>query len=187
MKNWLGWVVVVFIFFSLVSPIFAQTANLNLHLNTQVDLKIDQEFSVLVEIMAFEKTLGTDLKLSYNPDKLELTQVIPGPVYPNFSNLEDLTQVRGELYLSGAADFTTGLVPNGKLADLKFRPKKAGQTTIEVVFNPTDTTSTAIIPFSGNNLNLLTQAPEPLTINIKAYHWWQTIFNWVKNLWQDLT
>ena len=163
-----------------------QAAELNLFTNTQ-EFKLGQEFEVNIEILAFEKTLGTDLKINYDHNQLELIKVTPGPVYPNFTNLQDLNEIQGKLYLSGAADITAGTIPNGNLVNLKFIPQKAGQTSIKVVYDPADTTSTAVIPFTGDSFNLITQPPEPLIINIKADHWWQRIFNWINDLWQELT
>lgn len=171
---------------SLISINSAQAQSTEILLSVSKEkIKLKTPFTVNVAVSSNENTLGTDLKLSFDPDKLELLEVVPGEVYPNFSNPESLTEANGEIYLSGVAEITKGIVPNGNLASINFQSKSPGKTEINVVYDLSNTTSTAVIPFEGDEVNLLTQAPEPLVIEIKKASWWQRLWQFFKDVWMD--
>lgn len=150
-------------------------------LNSQLVVDIHLQTSLL--------TLGTDVVLTYDPQVLELTAVVPGDIYQDFSDpvevLEKAKQT-GQVRLSGVADFNQGIVANGVMGTLKFKPIQVGSTQIEVLYDQTSSTLTGVIPFEGEELNLLVQAPEPLVVEIGGSSWWQGILQFIKELWMDV-
>lgn len=143
-------------------------------------VKLNSEFLVNVNIRSDRNTLGTDLVISYDAQTLSLIEVIPGIVYQDFSKINnpmEKSEQNGLIYLSGIADFNQGVVPTGTMAVLKFIPLKIGLTEIKVLFDPLDSTLTGVIPFEGSEINLLTQAPQSLFIDVLADKWWLKIWN----------
>lgn len=159
----------------------AQAVTTKLSLTTQSGkVRVGQEFQVEAVLSSTFNTLGTDLVLQYDPQQLALTKVVPGDVYPEFSdtqNLSQQTQEDGTVYLSAVADFQRGAVPDGVLATLYFTPLKSGSTTIHILYDSNDSTLSGVIPFEGTENNLLSQAPEPLTVQVQAVSWWRQIWN----------
>jgi cohesin domain-containing protein len=174
-KWWLGLVSGLLLVGGLASFVSAQSTEINLRFDGEGKVKLGESFEVGIDISSVQNTLGTDIKLVYETDKLELVEVVSGEIYPNFTNPESLIEVGGELFLSGVSNFTKGVVPNGELVKIKFQPIQSGKTEIEVVYDLMDTTATAVIPFEGDELNLLTQAPESLIIEIGGGSWWSRI------------
>jgi len=158
------------IFFT--TPTFANTTISLSNPNEKITQNIP--FEITVNITSTDNTLGTDLVLQYNPDVLKLNSVTPGSVYPNFSNLENLL-TNGTLHISGASDFSKGTIPNGLFATISFTSLKSKSTQISVAYDPTDSSLTGVIPFEGNETNLLNQTPQSLEISINKQNFFSKI------------
>ena len=152
---------------------------------TDNEVKLNSEFLVNVNIRSDQNTLGTDLVISYDAQALSLVEVIPGVVYQDFSKTDNSmgkSEQNGLIYLSGIADFNRGVIPVGNIAALKFIPLKTGSTEIEVLFDSSDSTLTGVIPFEGNEANLLAQAPQLLFIDVLPDKWWLKIWSLITGL-----
>ena len=130
-------------------------------------LRVNQAFEVVIQIASDDATLGADAVIKYDPEMLELTKVTPGSVYANYSDVGS-KDANGVINVSGVADLTEAVSPNGILARLTFVPLKTGKTKVEFVYEADSTSSTGVIPFEGSNGNLITQAPADLSLDVVA-------------------
>lgn len=167
MYNLLGLFIFSSLFF-LFSQTKVQAAQLSLSTENN-EVKVDSPFEVEVNVSSIQTSLGTDVVIKYDPAVLDLVSIKPGTLYQDFSDTEAAIQAAkkdGIIRLSGVADFNKGTVANGVLGTLSFNALSESSTKVDILYDESDPTLSGVIPFEGNKDNLLTQAPQPLKLEI---------------------
>lgn len=168
----------------LAATVQAQGAQLFLSTD-QSQVEVESQLAVTVNVNTTQNTLGTDVVVKYDPNSLELVSVTPGDLYQDFSdtnNILELAKSEGKVTLSGVADLNTGTVANGVFATLNFVPLTETTTQIEILYDETDSTLSGIIPFEGNEVNILTEAPQPLEIEVVSNNFFNRMWIFIKEI-----
>lgn len=93
------------------------------------------------------KTDGTDVILKYDPAFLEPIRgdiFEKGDIYGDFPGIRS-DSVKGLVYASGISTSEDGFEGDGIFGTFKFKPKKIGSTSIELLFTKDSTTDSNII------------------------------------------
>lgn len=168
----------------LAAAVQAQGAQLFLSTD-QSQVEVESQLAVTVNVNTTQNTLGTDVVVKYDPNSLELVSVTPGDLYQDFSDTTsafELAKSEGKVTLSGVADLNTGTVANGVFATLNFVPLTETSTQIEILYDEADSTLSGIIPFEGNEANILTEAPQPLEIEVVSNNFFKRMWIFIKEI-----
>lgn len=129
-------------------------------------LKLGQTTTVAVVLSGGEKTLGTDMVLTYDSKRLEANEVKAGDLYPTYNpaNGKRIDADNGKIFLSGSGGLGQPVKANGVFAIVTLRAKSPGQATIAFDYQVGNTTQTGIISPAGKDL--LTTTPRSVTVTI---------------------
>jgi len=109
-------------------------------------------------------SLGVGAKLIYNPKFIEITEIIPGKLFPSYLTTE-YNNTTGNATISAIADsMNTKFSGKGILATIKFRGLAPAYTELKFSYTPLSTTDSNIAVDFGNG-DILTKV-EPLSISI---------------------
>lgn len=147
-------------------PHVVLATELSLKTNTPT-VKVDQIFWVDIALAGGEDTLGTDVIISYDPQKLEAKEVKAGTLYPTYNPVGEkrIDATQGKMLLSGSGGLGQAVQAQGSFASIIFQAKKAGVTTVAFDYQPGSTATTGIIDSAGNDL--ITTSPLSLSITIQ--------------------
>lgn len=102
-----------------------------------------------------------DLSLTFDAQKVELTEITPGPFLPNIITPAQISNSLGTASVSYAAQTTNPAQGKGVLATLVFKAIDSGSAKISL------TSQTKVTGFDqGKNANLLASQPSPATLTI---------------------
>lgn len=176
----------IFIIFLLSKPAGTFAADLSLQ-TPKTKLKTEENFSVNIVLSGGENTLGTDIVLLYDPQKLEALSVKEAALYPSYQpvSIRRFNNKDGKISLSGSANLNQPVRADGVFGIVTFRTRKAGDTKIYLDYTPTATNKTGVISFAGSNL--LTRPPSELQLTIEKDNFFLSIFSQIKAFIQNIT
>jgi len=130
-------------------------------------LKLGQATTVAIVLFGGEDTLGTDVILTYDPQKLEASEVKARDLYPAYNPADGkrIDADKGKIFLSGSGGLGQSIKAKGVFAVVTFLAKSPGQTTIAFDYQVGSTTKTGIIDLTGKDL--LTATPRSVTVTIQ--------------------
>ena len=116
-----------------------------------------------------QKTIGTDLLLSYDPKLIEFVRVEPSTMYSRYPDAQ-IDLVRHQIRYSGTSQFNNYQESNGIFATFYFRPilkknLKDLNDVIKLIWQKNSTNDTNVVSIEGKEL--LTQEPPILRIEQK--------------------
>lgn len=164
-----------------------QTFAANLLFKTgKANITAGDTFPVTVELTGGEPTLGTDVIIKYEPDMVEAESVKEGLLYPSYQPIPSkrINPVNGTVFISGTAQISKPVAANGSLATITFKALKTGQAEISFDYKEGATNKTGIVNFKGKNL--LTSAPQNLTVAVYSPNPFVSFFNGIGNLIHNL-
>lgn len=134
----------------------------------QVSLMAGQTGTLTIDYFTGTKTIqGVDLLLKYDPNIIEFKKddfFQPGKVFTQYPITE--ADPPGTVRISAVATISQiGFNGSGQLGSLRFIAKRAGQTKIEVVFEPDKTTESNLVELQ-NGTEIL-KVVRGATINVK--------------------
>jgi len=167
----------------------AEEKNASLSLPSSMKAIVNQEISMPIMVNTDGTTIiGVDVVLNFDKNYLTLIEVIPGTAfetylpadvngYFNESTVKKTANLSGKIKIGAAAfnwkteQTTQGFNGTTTLFTLKFKTKKAGQTSVHFVYSPNSTTDSNLVSISGNqaqdilsnttNLSLTITSPTP--------------------------
>lgn len=140
-----------------------QTAN--------VELKVNDEFTVEIMVQSSLPTDGMDVILSYDPNILEVVlknadtnPVVVDSIYSDYP-VNKLDKDLGRISLSGISSKDGGVVANGKVGSIVFKTKSAGKTQINFDFKNDSTVDSNLVE-TKTGKDILTEV-KGLQLNIQ--------------------
>lgn len=130
-------------------------------------LKLGQITTMAIVLSGGEDTLGTDVILTYDPQKLEAVEVKEGSIYPTYNPAGEkrIDADRGKIILSGSGGMGQPVKADGVFAVVTFQTKSPGQTTVVFDYQIGNTTKTGVVDFTSKDL--LTTIPRSVTVVIE--------------------
>jgi len=114
------------------------------------EVKVNQRFSVYINISSDQRTDGVDLIINYNP-KLLLVELLEegipvdlGTIYNDYP-LNLIDERMGKITVSGISTAADGTIPNGLFGSISFKATSVGQAAITLDFAPGSTVDTNVI------------------------------------------
>ena len=134
---------------------------------SETSVVVGKTFTVTVNLTGGEPTLGTDMVLSFDPDRLIVKIIQTSPLYPTYNPVGEkrIDQENGVVTLSGSGGIGQEVSAEGEFATIMFKAIKPGQATIGVDYTPGETNKSGIIDPKG--AELMSVAPSPVTLVIK--------------------
>ena len=116
-----------------------------------------------------EKTIGTDLLLSYDPKLIEFVRVEPSTMYSRYPDVQ-IDSIRHQIRYSGTSQFNNYQESNGIFATFYFRPilinnLKDLTNALKLIWQKNSTNDTNVVSVEGKEL--LIQEPSILKIEQK--------------------
>lgn len=160
-----------------------QAAELSLVTSTPSP-KINERFTVTINLAGNDQTLGTDVVLRYDPAYLIAEEISEGTLYPTY-NPEKSARVNKEtgfIVLSGSTGFGQVVPANGVFSTISFVALKEGKTAIALEYEQGMTNKTGVVSPMGEEL--LTSAPTPLSITVKRQSLFGGLLSFFQSLWK---
>ena len=159
-----------------------QAAQLSLTATTPSP-KVNERFTVTINLAGGDQTLGTDVVLRYDPARLIAQEVTEGTLYPTYNpaGVARVNKESGLIVLSGSTGFGQSVPANGAFGTVPFVALKDGHTTISLDYEPGMTNKTGVISPTGEEL--LTGAPNPLVISVKRQSFFGALLSFFQSLW----
>lgn len=98
-----------------------------------------------------EKTVGTDLLLSYDPSDLSFVKVIQTNFYSNY-HPPKIYSDKNQIRYSGTSDYQNYVQGSGLFTTLIFSKKKSGKPTLDLIWQNGNTNDTNVIGIDGSDL-----------------------------------
>lgn len=185
MKSFLYHIFIIIFFFLVVAifdpPVYAAQFILK---SSETSVVIGKTFTVTINLTGGEPTLGTDMVLSYDKDRLVVTKVQASSLYPTYNPVGEkrIDQENGVVTLSGSGGIGKTVPAEGEFATITFKAIKPGQATIVVDYTPGETNKSGIIDPKG--AELMSVSPSPIILVIKDQSPLQKIFAFFTALFQ---
>lgn len=146
--------------------------------------KVNERFTISINIAGNDQTLGTDVVLRYDPAYLVVEDVSEGTLYPTYSPSGDarINKEAGVAVLSGSTGFGQSVQANGVFGTVSLIPIKDGKTNVIVDYEPGATNKTGVVGPAGEEL--LTSAPTPLAITVKRASLFDALLSFFQSLWK---
>lgn len=131
-------------------------------------LTVGIQTTIPVKLSGGEMTLGTDLVISFDPQKIQVVRVEGGSLYPSYNPVEKqrIDEEKGLITISGSATYGKLVKAEGDFAAINLVPLSSGKTTLQIKYTKGSTTETGVIDQKGNDL--LSTEPPPLILEIKS-------------------
>lgn len=151
---------------------------------TNSSLKVNERFTVTINLAGDDQTLGTDVVLRHDPARLVAQEVVEGTLYPTYNPAGSarINKDAGLIVLSGSTGFGQTAPANGVFGTVTFVALKEGKTNITLEYEPGMTNKTGVISPSGEEL--LTSVPAPLTITVKRQSLFGALLSFFQSLWR---
>lgn len=146
--------------------------------------KVNEQFTVTINLAGNDQTLGTDVVLRYDPMYLIAQEVSEGTLYPTYNpaGAARVNKESGLIVLSGSTGFGQSVPANGVFGAVSFVAIKDGKAVVTLEYEPGTTNKTGVI--SPNGEELLTNAPTPLAITIKRQSLFGALLSFFQSLWK---
>ncbi len=146
--------------------------------------KVNERFAVMINLAGGDQTLGTDVVLRYDPQRLIAQEAVEGTLYPTYNPAGEarINKDAGLVVLSGSTGFGQTVPANGVFGIVSFVALKEGKTTITLEYEPGMTNKTGVISPSG--AELLTSAPAPLSVTVKRQSFFSALLSFFQSLWK---
>lgn len=175
---------IVAVLIVLIDPIHtARAAEISLYADASSP-KVNESFTVSINLTGGEATLGTDVILRFDPMRLVVQRVSEGTLYPTYSPSGDgrINKEAGIIVLSGSTGFGQSVPANGEFGTITFVALKDGKTNVIVDYEPGATNKTGVVGPAGEEL--LTRVPAPLAISVKRASLFGSLLSFFQSLWR---
>ncbi len=146
--------------------------------------KVNERFAITINLAGGDQTLGTDVVLRYDSQRLIIQEVVEGTLYPTYNpaGAARVNKDAGLIVLSGSTGFGQSVSANGVFGSISFVALKDGPTTISLDYEPGTTNKTGVIGPKGEEF--LTSAPSPLVISVKRQSLLGALLSFFQSLWK---
>lgn len=146
--------------------------------------KVNEQFTVTVNLAGNDQTLGTDVILRYDPTHLVVQEVAEGTLYPTYNPAGEarVNKEAGLVVLSGSTGFGQTVPASGVFGSVAFVALKEGKTAIVLEYEPGMTNKTGVISPTGTEL--LTTKPLPLSVTVKRQSFFGALLSFFQSLWK---
>lgn len=146
--------------------------------------KINEGFTVTINLAGNDLTMGTDIVLRYDPTRLIAQKVSEGTIYPTYNPAVTarINKDVGIIVLSGSTGVGQSVPANGVFGTISFVALKDGKTNITFEYEPGMTNKTGVISPTGEEL--LTTKPLPLSVTIKQPSFFGALLSFFQSLWK---
>lgn len=169
----LFFIILILILSLIFSPTVAFAASARLFLSPATgNFTVDQVFEIKIELdTGGGRTSGTDVRLLYEPDKLEIVRIAPGKIYPQYLGIGiDLNNKTAQIsgissnvanLFSGRGIFATiqarGVSPGTTFMTFDFKPGERNDSNVADF----DTVGDILAAVDNGSYTIVTPTPSP--------------------------
>lgn len=137
-------------FFLSIRVASAQDASFSFFPDT-ASAQVGKEFAISVVLdSGRSQTVGADLLLRYDPERLELKEIIPGKLYDTY--LPAIINKDGTAEISGVVKPEQTYQGKGVFALFTFHAKKKGDTAVSIEYKPDERNDSNIASVEGKDV-----------------------------------
>lgn len=114
--------------------------------------RVGETFEIRINLdTAGARTSGTDVKLNYDPARLDAVAIAKGSLYPLYVG-EQIDTTNGMVRISGLSSSSNQLFSgSGVFATVRFRPRATGTTQLNFDFTPGEKNDCNVADFDNQN------------------------------------